>query len=122
LGVLGLGCAIVAWMAPWLVGLAFGAGYEQVVPVLYVFLATVPVSIAGMVLGYPWFAALGSPDTVNYTSVLAAALHVGLLTLLWWLDRLTAYNVALCVLATQTCMLLLRLVLGLALARASQRG
>jgi len=120
LGVIGLGCAMVGALAPWLIPLAFGPGYGASVPALTVFLFAVPVSISGMVLGYPWFAALGAPDTVNVTSVLAAGLHVVLLATLWWLDQLTAYNVALCVLATESFMLLLRLAFGLALIRSGR--
>lgn len=120
LGVIGLGCAVVGGLAPWLIPLAFGPGYDASVSVLSVFLWAVPVSIAGMVLGYPWFAALGAPNIVNTTSVLAAGLHVILLAGLWWLDRLSAYNVALCVLATESFMLLLRLAFGLALTRSGR--
>lgn len=117
IGVLILGCTGVALAAPWLVHLAFGDGYQASVPVLYVFLLTIPVTIAGMVLGYPWFAAMGRPELVNRTSVLAAGLHVGLLTLLWGGDKLSAYNVAFCVLATESFMLLLRLAVGWRLDR-----
>lgn len=112
IAVLSLGCVAVALLAPWAVRLVFGGGYAASVPVLYIFLLTIPVTISGMVLGYPWFAAMGRPELVNLTSVLAAALHVGLLALLWWLKDLSAYNVACCVLATETFMLLLRLALG----------
>lgn len=115
--VLVLGCAAVALLAPWAVRLAFGEHYQSSVPVLYIFLLTIPVTISGMVLGYPWFAAMGRPDLVNLTSVLAAGLHVCLLALLWWLGQLTAYNVACCVLATEFFMLLLRLALGWRLVR-----
>ncbi|CAM5200309.1 hypothetical protein CDEN61S_01034 [Castellaniella denitrificans] len=120
IGVIGLGCALVAVLASWIVELAFGPGYGASVSVLYVFLIIIPITIAEMVLGYPWFAALGSPGLVNTTSVLSAGLHVLLLGLLWWNDALTAYNVALCVLTTESFMLLLRVGLGWSLTRAQR--
>lgn len=106
------GCGVIAWFAPQVVQLAFGASYASAVPVLYVFLATVPVSTLGMVLGYPLFAALGQPHVANYTLVAAGLLHIVLLGGVWALAGLSAYNVAFCVLCTESFMLLLRVILG----------
>lgn len=111
-GIMIAGCGVIAWFAPEIVQLAFGASYAPAVPVLYVFLATVPVSTLGMVLGYPLFAALGRPNIANHTLVAAGLVHIVLLGSIWIIGALSAYNVALCVLCTESFMLLLRIILG----------
>ncbi len=110
--VMAAGCGVIAWFAPEIVHLAFGASYASAVPVLYVFLATVPVSTLGMVLGYPLFAALGRPHIANHTLVAAGLVHITLLGSVWAMGALSAYNVAFCVLCTESFMLALRIILG----------
>jgi PST family polysaccharide transporter len=79
LSVVGLGfSAFVMLSAPWLIGLVFGAGYEQAAPVLRVLALVIPLIIVNDALAAQWLIPHGLDRPLSLTILVAAFLAVGL--------------------------------------------
>ena len=79
LSVVGLGFSVfVMVLAPWLIGLVFGAGYEQAVPVLRVLALVIPLSIINDALAAQWLIPHGLDRPLSHTILAAAVIAVGL--------------------------------------------
>jgi polysaccharide transporter, PST family len=79
LSVVGLGfSALVMLLAPWLIRLVFGAGYEQAAPVLRVLALVIPLIIVNDALAAQWLIPHGLDRPLSLTILVAAFLAIGL--------------------------------------------
>jgi PST family polysaccharide transporter len=83
LSVVGLGLSIlVMLLAPLLIGLVFGAGYEEAAPVLRVLALVIPLIIINDALAAQWLVPHGLDRPLGLTVLLAAGLAVALALLI----------------------------------------
>jgi polysaccharide transporter, PST family len=79
LSVVGFGfSAFVMLLAPWLIGLVFGPGYEEAAPVLRVLALVIPLIIINDALAAQWLIPHGLDRSLSLTILLAAGLAVAL--------------------------------------------
>lgn len=109
--ILVLGCAGCIWLAEWIVTLILGDEFIVAVAVFKVFMCIVPISFVSMNFGYPAFALLDRVKVANITVILGSVFHILALLLLWLIDSISAQNVAMVILITETLIMLLRLFL-----------
>jgi len=83
LSVLGVALSLmVILLAPWLIPLVFGPGYEAATPVLRVLALAMPLLIINDALGSQWLIPHGLDRPLSYTILAAAGMTVGLALLL----------------------------------------
>lgn len=102
------GCLIVDYSASFWLRLLYGSGFDAAAPILQVFLACTIVTFISINLGYPAFAAIKKVKLANNTVLLGGSMHITLLALLYFTNNITAIHVAICVLITETCVLVSR--------------
>jgi PST family polysaccharide transporter len=71
-----VGAVLLVWLAPTVIRLALGPGYEGAVPVLRVLAAMVPLVAASNVLGIQWMLPLRMDRSFNRIVVTAGALNL----------------------------------------------
>lgn len=113
--VLILGCAGCIWLAEWIVTFFLGDEFIVAADVFRVFMCIVPISFVSMCFGYPAFALIDRVKVTNITVILGSIFHLAALVLLGLFENISAINVALVILVTETLVLLLRLSLFLKL-------
>lgn len=114
------GCFSFFLLSPEIVKFIFGESYSSIVPTLRVFLATSIINYLGVSLGYTAFSALNRTDIANKTVIVGSGLHVTSLFLLLRFSEITAFNVALVILATESAVMLMRLICLTLLYKKSQ--
>jgi len=77
-----VGALLVAWLAPWLVALLLGEGYEGAVPVMRILVLLLPMIALSNALGIQWMLALGMDVPFNRVILWAGLLNLGLALLL----------------------------------------
>ncbi len=92
LGLLGIGgmsvfsCVLVVFLAPWMVKVALGSGYEPAIPVLQILALQLPLIGISNVLGIQWMLPLGMDAEFNRIILMAGLLNLCLavpFTLQW---------------------------------------
>ena len=101
-------CLLIGLYADQVMGIVFGEAYFNSGQVLQVFLIITSINFISIIMGYPAFSALNKVHIANYTVIFGAFLHLGLLTYIYFLKEITAFNVACAVLITETIVMLLR--------------
>jgi PST family polysaccharide transporter len=90
---------LVFILSGFIIGIMFGDGYEVSAQLLRIFAVLNFVMIPAILLGYPLLAAMGYTGIVNYSVVLASAIHIILLLAL--IPVLNVYLVAYVSILTQ---------------------
>ncbi len=102
--------AVFIWAEPLCV-LIFGAEYGPAAPVLRAMLPVGIVIFPSYVLGFPTLSAMGLSKHANYSTIVGSVFHLILLAVLFLTDSLSMVTLALCVSATETVILLYRIVI-----------
>ena len=105
------GCAGCIWLAEWIVTFILGDEFIVAANVFKVFMCIVPISFVSMNFGYPAFALIDRVRVANLTVIIGSIFHLTGLVSLGLLDSISAINVALLILITESVILLLRLSL-----------
>jgi O-antigen/teichoic acid export membrane protein len=106
-----IGCFFVGLFAPFFLHLFYGNGFDAAAPILRVFLVCMIVTFVSINLGYPAFAAIGKIKQANKTVLLGGGIHLSLLVGLYLTNSITSIHVAICVLITESFVLLFRCLL-----------
>lgn len=112
-----LGAAAVGFLAPFIVRVMLGDGYEAAVPVLRVLSLLLPVIAVGTVLGMLWAVPAGRDRLLLRATAAAGLLNLALVP--WLVPRYAAVGMALGVLGAE---LLVVLVLAVGFLRAQSRS
>ena len=96
-GVTLIGAAGSIVLAPQVIGLLFGSGFADAVPILRIFLAGVPISVASILIGYPLLGSLGHGDAVNRIVVRVALGFMAVLALMALTGTLSTIAVAIAI-------------------------
>ncbi|OGI16952.1 MAG: RfbX protein [Candidatus Melainabacteria bacterium RIFOXYA2_FULL_32_9] len=102
-------CTFTFIFANQIISIIFGDGLEISANVLKVFSLAVMVSVPATLIGYPLLGAYGKANLVNLSYIIGSVLHFVGLIVLAVLSKITVYNVALMVLATEILIFLVRL-------------
>jgi len=105
-----IGCSVCYMYASDIIKLIYGAGFVDAQYVLKVFLIISVVTFISVNFGYPAFAAIGKIKIANYTVMVGGAMQVFLLVILFVTKNVSAMNVSLSVLATETIVLVIRII------------
>lgn len=108
--ILGLGCLFFWLFSPEIVNLVFGENYNSITPTLGIFLATTTINYLGVSFGYSAFSALNRTDIANKTVMFGAGLHLINISILYILADITAFNIAIAILITESAVMLMRLI------------
>lgn len=93
MGLVGVvGAFLVAWLAPWIVRLLLGDGYEESVSIMRILVLLLPMIALSNALGIQWMLALGLDRPLNGVILLAGLLNLGLA--LWLVPRLAHFGMA----------------------------
>ncbi|QRG80663.1 oligosaccharide flippase family protein [Citrobacter sp. R56] len=106
-----LGCLVVSFISADFIHIFYGNGFEDSVHIFNVFLLSLIVTFVSINFGYPAFAALGKLRWANITVFIGGALQILLLFILYYKDMITGMNVAICVLVTESTVLICRGIL-----------
>lgn len=77
-----LGGLMIAWLAPWLVHVVLGKGYETAIPVLRILAALLPIVALSNVLGIQWMLPHGMDRPFNGIIMSAGAFNILLAVIL----------------------------------------
>ncbi|OGI05388.1 MAG: RfbX protein [Candidatus Melainabacteria bacterium GWF2_32_7] len=102
-------CTFTFIFANQIISIIFGDGLEISANVLKVFSLAVMVSVPATLIGYPLLGAYGKANLVNLSYIIGSVLHFVGLIILAVLSKITVYNVALMVLATEILIFFVRL-------------
>jgi PST family polysaccharide transporter len=105
------GCAGCIWLSDWILALILGDEFVVAADVFIVFMCIVPISFVSMNFGYPAFALIDRVRVANITVIVGSVFHLAALVILGFLESISAINVALVILVTETLILMLRLSL-----------
>lgn len=89
--------------------LIFGSSFQAASEFLNLFLILMCITFISITMGYPGFAAIKKVQFANYTVVVGSICHLLGLSLLYFNDAITAKNILLMVIITETIILILRL-------------
>lgn len=101
-GVTALVALVIGLAAPWLVEVAFGAGYAESVTPLRLLLVNAVVNVVGVSIGYPLLGALDRTDAANRSVWLGLAVYAGAIAALAATGWMSPVSVAMAFLATET--------------------
>lgn len=113
--------AVFIWAEPLCV-LIFGAEYGPAAPVLRAMLPVGIVIFPSYVLGFPTLSAMGLSKHANYSTIVGSVFHLILLGTLFLTNSLSMVSLALCVSATETVILLYRIVIILKNRHLMKKG
>lgn len=116
-----VGCYVVGLFADEIMVLVFGEMFRSAGELLRLFLILLNITFFSILIGYPGFSAIGKVHLANYTVMIGAVFHILGLGVLYWLSAISAQNVLLMIIATETLILLLRCA-GLFKYRNSTKG
>ncbi|WP_439258769.1 oligosaccharide flippase family protein [Lonepinella sp. BR2930] len=102
------GCYIIGYFADDIMILIFGEDFRQAGVFFQLFLALLCISFFSMLIGYPGFAAVKKIHFANYTVMLGAVVHLCGLVGLYLNNAITAKNVLLMVIITESFILSVR--------------
>lgn len=76
------GVAVAFALAPQVIGLLFGDGFADAIPILRIFLAGIPICVSSILIGYPLLGSLGHGEEVNRIVVRVSLAFMGVLALM----------------------------------------
>lgn len=89
--------------------LIFGEEFTSASDVFSVFMIIVPITFLSMSFGYPAFALLDKIKIANISVMIGSFFHISLLTVLYGLNLVNAFNVVCCLLMTESLVCLIRI-------------
>lgn len=105
-----LGSYVVGLFADEIIALIFGEDFRSAGELLQLFLILLNITFFSILIGYPGFSAIGKVQLANYTVMIGAVFHIFGLVMLYLLKAISAKNVILMIIVTETLILLLRCV------------
>lgn len=102
-------CMGVSVYAEEILVLIFGESFQAASEFLKLFLILMCITFISITIGYPGFAAMKKVQIANYTVMIGSICHLLGLSLLYLNDVITAKNILLMVIITETIILILRL-------------
>ncbi len=106
-----IGCLAVSFISADVIRMFYGEGFGDSVRIFNVFLLSLIITFVSINFGYPAFAALGKLRWVNITVFIGGTLQILLLVILYYKNMITGLNVAICVLMTESTVLICRGIL-----------
>lgn len=106
-----LGCTIAYTFSEEIIVLIFGDAFRSASEYLRLFLALMCITFISITIGYPGFAAINKIKLANYTVMFGAIIHLIGLTFLFLNQLITAKNVLLMVILTESVILIARIAL-----------
>lgn len=103
-----LGLSIGIYIAPWVIRIIYGEGFEDVYPVLLVFMVVFTIVIPSGLLGYPFLAALGNPGAANKSVMYGGVIQLLLLCICYAFGWAQAVNVVFAVFVVEVFVFLYR--------------
>lgn len=116
-----VGCYVVGLFANDIMALVFGEAFRSAGELLQLFLILLNITFFSILIGYPGFSAIGKVQLANYTVMIGGVFHIFGLVMLYLLKAISAKNVILMIIVTETLILLLRCV-GLFKYRHNAKG
>jgi PST family polysaccharide transporter len=120
--VIACGGLVVSYYGDFFINFIFGARYIDAKQVLNIFMLILVINCISMNFGYPACAAIERPDIANKTVMIGSVLHISLVVLLFLTNRVTAINVSLAILSTETLIMLLRVIMVSRVTRLLKAG
>lgn len=114
-------CIGLSMWATEIIVLIFGQEFAEAGELLKLFFVLASITFLSVNVGYPGFSAIGKVHLANYTVMIGAVFHIIGLIMLYLLKMISAKNVLMMVIATETLILLLRCI-GLVKYRHHIRG
>ncbi|AZQ80838.1 TPA: oligosaccharide flippase family protein [Escherichia coli] len=106
-----IGCVVVSFISADFIRIFYGEGFEDSIRIFNIFLLSLVVTFVSINFGYPAFAALGKLRWANVTVFIGGGLQILLLVILYCKNMITGVNVAICVLVTESTVLICRGIL-----------
>ncbi|WP_162627181.1 oligosaccharide flippase family protein [Aeromonas media] len=106
-----IGCIVCYLYAGDILGMFYGADFVSSTKVLQVFMICLVVNYISVNFGYPAFSSIGRVDVANKTVMLASLIQFLSLSVLFYLNDISAYNVAISVLIVECIVMFLRVSL-----------
>jgi len=106
--IMGLGLFAVCFFIDDILSLIFGESFRAAEAIMIVLLIVILVNYISAAFGYPAFGAVGDPKYANTTVLIGSLAHVIVVTMLFSLGNINAYNIALATLATEIIVATLR--------------
>ncbi len=103
-----VGCYVVGIFADDIMALVFGESFRQAGGIFQLFLILLCISFFSVIIGYPGFSAVKKVHFANYTVMFGAVIHLMGLFILYLNNAITAKNVLLMIIATESVILVSR--------------
>lgn len=105
----------------WVLELLFGQEFAQASEILRIFILTGFVGFISVFMGYPAFASLKRVDIANKSVIVSGSFLFLMLTILYFLEKITAVNIAYSVLTAECISLSIRVTMFVKLNRNCKR-
>lgn len=103
-----IACICMYFMAPWIIKLTCGEGYEKSIPVFRIMLVYIALGLPNTLLGYPVLGALGKIEIANASIIYASLFHLIGLCILYFLEYMNFITVAMLSCITEAIILMIR--------------
>ncbi|MCS2156061.1 oligosaccharide flippase family protein [Scandinavium sp. H11S7] len=104
-------CVVISLISDKFIYLFYGPGFEDTVPIFNILLLSMVVTFVSINFGYPAFASLNKLRFANLTVFIGGVVQLLLLFYLYHNNIITGMNVAVCVLITESVVLICRIIL-----------
>lgn len=104
-----LGILFIGYFSEDIILLVFGKNFISSVPLLNLFLGLMCITFLSIMIGYPGFAAINKLQLANYTVILGSLFHICGIAVLYYQNNITAENMIILVMITESIILLSRL-------------
>lgn len=108
--ILSLGCVVTSYFAKDIVLIVYGHNFIDSVPILKIFLIITVINFIAVNYGYPAFSTIDKNHIANYSVICGGAVQLLILIALYMNSSITAYNVVISILITETVVMLIRVV------------
>lgn len=105
-----LGCLIMYFIAPLIIRIFCGPGYDSAINILRAMLPLIIISLPTYLCGYPVLGALGKTNVANYSVIVGSFFHVVGLIVLYLIDWLGPISISLLTFITEIIVFLIRLI------------
>lgn len=117
--VLIVGSTIVGYYSEFFIVMIFGVDYIKAAPILQVFMLAIVINYVAVCFGYPACSAIERPDIANKTVLFGAFVFAILVSVLFYVNQATAFNVALVILCVEFVVMIVRVGWVLQIKRIS---
>ncbi|PHM38549.1 putative polysaccharide transporter [Xenorhabdus innexi] len=88
----------------------YGQDYSLAIDIFRIFLLTTIINFIAVNFGYPAFSIIDRLDIANNSVIIAATIQLAMLFILYFMDHITAINIAISVLITEGIVMVIRVV------------